>query len=91
MRIRTVEELRAIVGEDGREFSDEQLLDMDLKAARLADVVRGGYLDRVDPAGAAQRRRTGSVLAVERLRVERRRRYERERAAIGKTPKRRTA
>lgn len=76
---RTVEELRAIVGEDGRDVSDEQLLAWDAQAIVLVDLVWGLHRDRHDPVGAADRRRVAEapVLA---MRARRRVKYERERA-----------
>lgn len=88
--MKTVAELRAIVGDDGRDLSDETLRQWDLHSARVADVVRRVYLDRVDPAGAPQRRR-GSEIAAEELRAKRRAKYERERTDAARPQRRRIA
>lgn len=90
MHLRSIQELRAIVWDEGKDLSDEQLHALDRQSAQLYEFFHGAYLDLVDPSGAGRRRR-GSEIAAEELRARRRAKYERERAAIGRTPRRKTA
>ena len=55
MRLRTVAELRAIVGEDGARWSDAALLAMDAHAASIEPLLVGAQVDRLDPVAAQQR------------------------------------
>ena len=80
MRLRTVAELRAIVGAAGAAWSDAQLLAADAHAAGVEQLLLGALIDRRDPA-AAQRRQAVVEVASQGVLDRRRVRYARERAA----------
>jgi hypothetical protein len=80
MASRTLDELRAIVGEDGAAWSDEQLFAAEASAQRLALCLVGRRMDDLNPGPAARRadaRRAATDIVLEKRRA----RYARERQA----------
>ncbi len=77
MQLRSIAELRAIVGDDGKDWSDEELLAADAEAAVFADLIVATRIDQLRPAEA--RLREAAHRATEEIRLApRRARYDRE-------------
>lgn len=77
--MRTLAELRAIVGDSGPDLSDEQLQRLDVATDVFAACIVGQEMDRRDPAAAAARREQ-ERMQLERDLAPRRRKYAREKA-----------
>lgn len=80
MRIRTIEELRALVGAAGNDLTDAQLLGLADATRGHALILAGAWRDLRDPDGARRRTRIHLLREHERL-APRRARYARERDA----------
>jgi hypothetical protein len=76
--VRSIEELRAIVGEAGQDWTDAQLLRAAEATRRHAQIIVGAWRDGLDPVGA-QRRVQIHVLQERARLAPRRARYARER------------
>lgn len=86
MRIRTIEELRALVGAAGHDLTDAQLLRLAEATRGHALIIAGAWRDRLDLDGPRRRARIHLLQERERL-APRRARYARER----ETKRRRSA
>jgi hypothetical protein len=78
MPTRTIEELRALVGDAGRDLSDAQLLRMADATKLHALIIVGFHLDQLNPEEARRRELRQRLMATQAL-APRRARYARER------------
>lgn len=80
MPIRTLEDLRALVGQAGKDLTDAALLRLAEATRRHALIIAGTWRDRLDPEGSRRRARIHLLQERERL-APRRARYAREHEA----------